>query len=235
MAWSDDDTKAFHILHVWCDIVTEIYSYFQNMHDGINFPRRWEYRFILDNVLISLRGQENNFTGLTVSVRAVCAQIISNQDPCIITDLHHLAVKCLKEDQSKWPAWDDISKAFDKAVFLVQRAKDEFVKKLPIPKAKLDGQEGIIFQGKKPLIKSTEKAYQQWKMINDMIPGLTDKEVYAFLVKREEDIGPFDRWRKYVERGRKYYNQKKNTSRRGRSGRSMIGPQEAQREPKDSE
>ena len=83
-----------------------------------------------------------------------------------------------------------------------------------------------------------EKAYQAWKFALEQMPPSSDgklpreKEVFLWL----REYGPADlklpanpkTWEKHARAGRKFYDDLKNTPRGGRTGRSIIGSEEAE-------
>lgn len=75
------------------------------------------------------------------------------------------------------------------------------------------------------LTPSQQTAYQSCQFAESKIGKCTDREAYDWLREegpQEYDLPAFDTWRRYVRAGRKLHGAQKNTSRKGRIGRSVI-------------
>lgn len=82
------------------------------------------------------------------------------------------------------------------------------------------------------LSKLHESAYQSFQMAqaaSDL--ELTDRQAYDWLMENgppEYELPEFDTWQRYVREGRKFYGTQKNTPRGGRTGRSIVSPEDFQ-------
>jgi len=68
-------------------------------------------------------------------------------------------------------------------------------------------------------------AYQSFVFAESEIGKCTDREAYEWLQEEgpeEYELPAFDTWKRYVRIGRKHHGTQKNTSRKGRTGRSVI-------------
>lgn len=75
------------------------------------------------------------------------------------------------------------------------------------------------------LTTTQEIAYQSCRLAESKLGTCTDREAYDWLLEeapQEYDIPGFDTWQRYVRAGRKHHGTQKNTSRKGRTGRSVI-------------
>jgi hypothetical protein len=80
--------------------------------------------------------------------------------------------------------------------------------------------------GGRPKLRFTyERAYRQYQSAEEILGRCTDKEAYK-LLKAEggKDLPALDTWRRYLRMARQHYGDQKHHPRGGRTGRSIVTP-----------
>jgi hypothetical protein len=88
------------------------------------------------------------------------------------------------------------------------------------------------------LLPSYQGAYQQYQRAVSYWGAMTDKEAYNRLNKEDnetDELPPFSTWARYLRGARRHYGTQKNTPRAGRTGRSIVTPDEIEYRPKKEE
>ena len=117
-------------------------------------------------------------------------------------------IKCLEEDKK-----------------FLQKALAEAIKNPPDKNSDPTGDD----EQKATLTPAHLRAYQSYQFAESKLEVCTDDEAYKWLKDEEiEDytLPAFETWQRYVREGRKFHDTQKNTSRKGRTGRSIINEHE---------
>lgn len=74
-----------------------------------------------------------------------------------------------------------------------------------------------------------EKAFQSYQFAESKLGNCTDRDAYDWLTENgpsQYELPGFDTWKRYVRQGRNHYSANKNSPLAGRSGRSIVGPED---------
>lgn len=89
--------------------------------------------------------------------------------------------------------------------------------------------DGADKAGKRPELSYIyQRAYGQFLKVEEVHGQVTDEQAYQFVKQKEEQersgeaLLPYETWRRYLRKARRYYGTQKNSPRAGRGGRSIV-------------